>query len=147
MKRITELMDKPLDWKMYVDQSNEFKADFELNDDLTYIFSAIVEIHTPPFIINMVDPTANIWVIEFSIEDGSFELTGTGNQFTVFATVADILKMFIFRRKPEIFYFSAKEDSRIRLYNVFAKKIAKNFKYNLYTVFAGDEYYIFERNF
>lgn len=146
MKRITELLDNPLDWRSYGFGSNEFNADFELDSGLTYVFTALVETTPPPFIAKMVDPTADIWVVQFDTEDGSdFEITGTGQQFTVFATIADILKMFIFRRKPDVFYFSAKENSRIKLYNIFAAKIAKDFNYDMHSVFAGDQFYIFTR--
>lgn len=130
MKRILELMDNPVSYKIVVSDKDEMEAEFYVGDNL-YVFSAW-------YFFNRMHPKVrrqvNDWTIDFSMKttplDQTFGITGTGSQFTVFATVAKIIKdEFIAKYEPYFFSFTAKEKSRIRLYKVFAQRIARDLGY------------------
>lgn len=59
------------------------------------------------------------------------EITGTGNQFTVFSVVASLVQRFIKKYKPKDFIFAAKEPSRVKLYKRFAKMIQEKLNFQL----------------
>ena len=144
--QIQELMDNPLDWKLSIDSSDYFSAEFSLDNDLDYSFDAHI-IKSPPLYF---DPTIDVWVVEFEATEKikynpTFDITGTGQEFVVFATIADIFKSFIRRLKPEAFFFSAKEQSRAKLYTVFAKKIAKETNYDFSIETEHETLFLFTR--
>ena len=122
MKRMTELMDNPVPFEDYMTFS-EYKASFTI-ESVEYLFNAE----------NDIDD----WYIYFEAytenEAGMTGITGTGNEFTVFATIADIMRKFIAHYDPKKFIFSAKEKSRIKLYQIFAQKIAKDWNYTVSTI-------------
>lgn len=62
-------------------------------------------------------------------------LTGTGNAFEVFATVAEITKAFVREVKPHelVFTASASEPTRVNLYTKMAPLLAKAIGYKLAT--------------
>lgn len=74
----------------------------------------------------------NHWSCEFgrSVGDNApvSTITGTGNQYAVFATVVDIVKEFMSQNDPDQLMFSAasKEPSRIRLYDRMLKMFPKD---------------------
>lgn len=71
-------------------------------------------------------------------------ISGTGDQFRVFATVADFVRKEIKRNKIDILHFSAKEKSRKKLYDTFSKMIAREMKTKvLTTVDKGETIYWF----
>jgi len=84
-------------------------------------------------------PDRHAWEIEFSNISkhpgkdrwGINQLMGTKGALQVFSGVATSLKLMIKKEKPMAFYFSAKEPSRIKLYNTFSKMIAKKFPYTV----------------
>ena len=60
----------------------------------------------------------------------SYEITGQSkNPLKIFSAVINILKDWIQWKKPIGFFFSAKEDSRIKLYNKFKEYIEKTTQY------------------
>lgn len=75
----------------------------------------------------------------------SYGILDTGQQFTVFATVAVLLDNLIKSNDYPAFGFSAKERSRQRLYDTFAKKIEQHYKgqYRLDTFMEQEKYYLF----
>ena len=74
-------------------------------------------------------------------------ITGTGDQVAVFSTVANILKDFVQSYKPNIIYFSAKEQSRIKLYTTLSKRLSKMsyLKNDYITTYKGKRYFINSR--
>jgi len=64
---------------------------------------------------------------------GSTDLTGNmgASSLKVFSGVASAFKKFIRAKKPEYFFFSANEPSRVRLYNRLAKMLASEFHYKM----------------
>ena len=67
-------------------------------------------------------------------------ITGTRNEFVVFATVAKMFDDFMKKVKPQLltFFSSDDEKSRHKLYSRFVKKAAQKYKYD-YKV--GSNYY------
>jgi len=155
MRHIKELMDNPLDWQSVYDDDNRYSAEFDLDNGLTYSLEAFLRHSydiTAIEVFRDLNITGTAWEIEFVAIEGfkhNYKVTGTGDQFTVFATIADIIKMFIFRRKPDAFFFSAKERSRVKLYRIFSQKLSKEFGYNVREGTlenSKDIYFVFERN-
>ena len=63
--------------------------------------------------------------IEFSVGD-DFEMTGGGEVSTIFATVIEIVKAFIQKQRTLVaLYFTAEEQSRAKMYDTLAKRVAK----------------------
>ena len=80
---------------------------------------------------------------------GSTRITGKmgTKALPVFSGVASAFKKFIKQRKPDNFFFSAEEPSRVKLYNRLAKMLAQKFNYKLDSEKQdGDSFYDFIRN-
>ena len=134
--KLLEVLNKPAEWKWFKTSSREWKALFTI-DDNKYVFKA---------------ETSDMerWQITFEIRgtDGSpHDISKTGNEFKVFATVAEILNEYLKKVKPEIFWFTAKEPSRAKLYDRFAKLIViKHRKYKaVSSVNNNKKFYEFEK--
>jgi len=128
-QKLYELMDNPVPYTVRTKNKNSFIVEFEI-EGLEYIFRAFKDVDDIEFEI----------IFELIKKSGksSFEIENTGHQFTVFATIGDILEYFIQDYNPDAFSFSAKERSREKLYRVFAKKIVKKFDYEFEEQYNGD---------
>lgn len=95
-----------------------------------------------------------LWEIEFRVTEFDYEKGGDpfiisgemgSKAIQVFSGVATSLKKFISGEKPGVFFFSAKESSRIKLYNRMSKMIARAVSlYGLKKVQShGESHYIF----
>lgn len=81
--------------------------------------------------------------------DSTLELTGTGNEFVVFSTIAKIVFRKFNEYRPNQFKFSADlaVSSRAKLYNRFAKLLAQKLNYSLELSKTPKEMiYYFRRN-
>lgn len=67
----------------------------------------------------------SFWRDDVSIYDSLKILNDTQNSLKVFGAIANIIKKWIDKENPQSFFFSAKEKSRIRLYDRFAKMISQ----------------------
>ena len=84
------------------------------------------------------EPDRHAWEVEFANISkhpgkdrwGINDLLGM-KALKVFSGVATSLKKFIKSENPYAFYFSAKEPSRVKLYNTMAKLISKKIPYKL----------------
>ena len=90
------------------------------------------------------------WHITFEIRGTGgkpHDISKTGNEFKVFATVAEILNEYLKKVKPDNFWFTAKEPSRAKLYDRFAKLIViKHRKYKaVSSVNNNKKFYEFEK--
>lgn len=102
-----------------------------------------------------IDADVSSWGITFwdmsisgTFTRGSTRITGEmgAKAFPVFSGVASAFKKFIEQKKPDNFFFSAEEKSRVKLYNRLAKMIAQKFKYKLDAGLQdGDSFYDFIR--
>ena len=69
--------------------------------------------------------------IEFKV-GGTFELTGRGDQYRIFATVREAVRQYLQRYgRPSYFIFSSKTDKRTRTYIRMVKQLAPEFGYQL----------------
>ena len=134
--KLTEILNKPAEWKWFKTSSREWKALFTI-DDNKYVFKA---------------ETSDMerWQITFEIRGAGgkpHDISKTGNEFKVFATVAEILNEYLKKVKPDIFWFTAKEPSRAKLYDRFAKLIVrKHPKYKaVNSVSNNQKFYEFEK--
>lgn len=111
----------PYKW-LYI-REDMAKATFDINGLTYYVF------------ISEDDPVddPHIWDVVFQLADpppglGLYDITGTKNAFTVFATVMNIIQEFVSKRSDDIraITFTAKEPSRQRLYDRLAKMLIQS---------------------
>ena len=127
LSHMTELMDSPVPYTDY--RKKDFYSAIFHVEDVKYVFSA-----------TYFDTTWEIVFEGITEERGlSTGITGTGNEFIVFATIGDIFSAFIKNYSPDSFEFSAKEKSRRKLYDMFATNISKQFGYDLSTMLGLQE--------
>ena len=134
--KLIEILNKPAEWKWFLKAPREWKALFTI-DDNKYVFKA---------------ETSDMerWQITFEIRGAGgkpHDISKTGNEFKVFATVAEILNEYLKKVKPDNFWFTAKEPSRAKLYDRFAKLIVrKHQKYKaVSSVNNNKKFYEFEK--
>ena len=134
--KLLEVLNKPAEWKWFLKAPREWKALFTI-DDNKYVFKA---------------ETSDMerWQITFEIRGAGgkpHDISKTGNEFKVFATVAEILNEYLKKVKPDNFWFTAKEPSRAKLYDRFAKLIVrKHSKYKaVSSVNNNKKFYEFEK--
>jgi hypothetical protein len=123
LQYITEIFDKPYPWHW---KSQYSRASFTIDSGLKYkvFFSRMyggryddgVPMDEFTFGLDERPDESNPAAIE-----KLYSITGTGDQFKVFATVIDILKTYLNSQHPTVLYFSAKEPNRKRLYRHFFK--------------------------
>jgi len=100
------------------------------------------------------DVTSKSYTVEFSVMD-AFDVTGTGDQFKIFATIISMLKDFINAVQPNKLHFSANKGdpddeaarpgSRAKLYTRMCQKLATSAGYELkVSNFNGDEITMFD---
>lgn len=71
------------------------------------------------------------WYVEFGIDSEAagerprYGITETGDAFVVFSTVATIIEDFIGKVFPKMIVFTAKESSRVKLYDALVVRIQK----------------------
>ena len=106
-----EVLESPVPWKMKDTQEDLLSATFSVGD-IEYIAT-----------FEKFSPTE--WEFLFLQKGLKFGITGTGHEYKVFSTAVDILKHFIQKTKATTFEFSAKEPSRIKLYDRFAMMAEK----------------------
>jgi hypothetical protein len=78
--------------------------------------------------------------VEFALVGGdgpNVGITGTGDQFKIFATVMDVLRDFIKSQAPDRVTFEAKEKSRFDLYKALIRRFASRMGYKLEKVDKG----------
>jgi hypothetical protein len=123
---IKEALDKPVPFKWTVRKADHWEGEFFIQapeiagvpkEGMKYIFVATQE--------------AGVWDVAFSNKyRGGVEITGTGHQFQVFATVLKMCDVWIRSVKPEEISFSIFEaPTRAKLYKRFAKMAAKKYGY------------------
>jgi len=127
--QLAETMDSPLPWRW---ENKPLKTDKEFN--LLYGMSWIALFATPSKNVYIVKFNTNsrddeMYDLEFALIDSNYDnhtdMTNTGDEIKVFATVLDILKAFVNERKPEGITFSAgnKHPKRAKLYSKLAKMV------------------------
>jgi len=123
-RQVNELFDKKYNWRWVMKASDDFEAEFDLDDGQT--------IHVY-FVAASRGGTH--WDVGFK-KGVNVKRTGEGDQFAIFATVMDIWKSFL-KERPDVesFSFVAKregdaatspkiKDSRVSLYNRMLSRFA-----------------------
>ena len=131
---ITEVFNKPYKWRWGGRNDEYWEAVFKNDKGHTFAvyFYNVKHMYTED------EYPKGTWSFEFTINtdwdsddyfDDEYGVTGTGDQFKIFATVSSILMAFLklhkFDDEFEGIFFSAKEKSRAKLYVRFAKMIQK----------------------
>ena len=134
--KLTEILNKPAKWKWFKTNWREWIALFIIEDN-KYVFKAETD-------------DMERYQITFEIRGTGgkpHDISKTGSEFKVFATVAEILNEYLKKVKPDNFWFTAKEPSRAKLYDRFAKLIVrKHPKYKAVSnVKSNQKFYEFEK--
>ena len=127
-KQVTEALDsKP--YKYDFDQiGHTYVATFITANNVEY--ETLIEILGP----QLNSPIEVIFNMINNEGDPSIGIENTGDARRVFATVIDIIKKYTSMNKPIEIVFSAKEPSRIRLYDAFIRRLDRELpKYELHT--------------
>ena len=69
---------------------------------------------------------------------GRVDITGGGNPIEVFNGALAAMKEFVKGAKPKYIYFSAKEPSRMKLYNLMVKKLASGMGFKVINASQGN---------
>lgn len=126
---LTEVFNAPYEWKWTTTDRRYVQAIFYDKDNTPYIFTASARDIAP------MDQEEELraWEIDFvrKSKDGSYswEITKTGDQHRILATVIDILRKLVKARKVVALMFSAKEPSRAKLYQRIVKSLLPNWFY------------------
>ena len=154
-----------LTFKQYLNEvlNNSYKWEFDGensgDDGFMYKFTTDSGLQYQVYMVSQ----GQGWKLSFNIDfnylrnlgksvDDAFKLSGTGDQFRVFATVQDIIKDFITKKKPNVIEFTAAEDSRRRLYSTFTANFEKSQPelfdtYIAWSTSTGADHYIMNRAF
>lgn len=90
---------------------------------------------------------------DFPSDERNYDITGSGNEFKVFSTVINTVRIFLNEYKGElksiIFTAEKSKPSRVRLYNRLVKTLSKSNNFN-YHIKEGDKlvtYYLYPMTF
>src|SRR5208282_4557439 len=130
MIKIKELFDKPFPSQIIKKDQYDFESYFKIKK-IGYLFHSSKH----------GSGKDSYWDISFSSHykksddpdeiPGEDTITGEGNAYFVFSTVAGILGQFIKIYHPNKFEFQAREPSRQKLYKVFSDLISRKFGYKV----------------
>lgn len=153
---LNEVLNNPYEWKLVRTTIHNIEYRFTTDSGIVYVvgLGRLGEDRTL---------TSKDWDLYFIISENSmkelgkddnnmFKISGTGDQFRVFATVQDIVKDFIIKHAPDLIAFSAAEPSRRRLYSTFTSNFEKSqpelFKtYLAWSTRTGADNFIMKREF
>jgi len=163
-KLIKELFDSTLEkekvkYKVISDNSNTYSVSFKISG-FTYIFSA--DFFEAGYLESLSSvlkgiSDSGVWEISFYLDTPDKISYNVQNNINipskkVFGIVVDIIKRWLFEHKNvEYIYFSAKEKSRISLYNAMGKYLSTRLGFFEVPVEKKDtvgnphEYYLFKR--
>lgn len=110
---LIEVYDAPGDWKMIQNNHEYYTADFTVGEEQY------------SFVAEYADGK-NMWWVDFIHAKHGSKISKTGKSIEVFATVVDIFKAFVSAKKPMNIAFTAKEPSRIRLYDRLATMVSSS---------------------
>lgn len=130
--RLFEVFEKPHEWRWLFRDHDEFRAGFAASDgNAVEVFLARSDISQGgeewrdegEFRYQFIDPRS-VWEFAF-MRDGSEDITGQGDAFRIFTTLAEIVQDFVRSTSPKFIVFRAKaEQSRVRLYTRMLPRLA-----------------------
>jgi hypothetical protein len=110
--RLFELFDKVADWSWASREPDHVTAEVPtLDTDVMFELEYKEEYHTHYDFPADITIGVEVWRVEFS-RHNSYEQTGKGNEFEVFAVVMEIIKQFNILYTPAHLYFTSKSGSR-----------------------------------
>jgi len=132
--KLFEVLDRHVDWEWTHKTSDQWSAIFSVDDRTAFVtfdmqpnpfgeeFEGDDTVPDEVVIISFITHKTN------NYDTSTTEITGTGNEFQIFATVANIVGEFIKSQHPPALVFSAasKEPSRVKLYKRFIKKLERS---------------------
>lgn len=154
---INEVFNKPVKWKWTKRERDYYVAEFNVEDSGETV-PMMIRI-TSRFDLASAREIAEgkgraIWEFVFSTSKDYAKGKGKSDidiqnfkdpkaKFVVFSTVIEAGKEYAKKVKPEIFYLTAKEPSRKKLYKIMTKRFSKELGFNLdiFTM-GGLEYYM-----
>jgi len=127
---LNEVLNNPYEWKLVRTTMRNIEYRFTTDSGIVYVVGL-------GRLGENTKLTSKDWDLYFSISENSmkelgkddsdtFKISGTGDQFRVFATVQDIVKDFIIKHDPDLIAFFAAEPSRRRLYSTFTANFEKS---------------------
>ena len=154
---LNEVLNNPYEWKLVRTTIRNIEYRFTTDSGIEYVVGL-------GRIGEDTNLTSTDWDLYFNISQDSlkqlgkdvdsniFKISGTGDQFRVFATVQDIVKDFIIKHAPDLIAFSASEFSRRRLYSTFTAHFQRSqpelFKtYIAWSITNGIDNFIMNRKF
>jgi hypothetical protein len=149
---IFEAFDKPYKWKITRQDDTLIHINFFIDGGSADRSLDYVQVQLQQ--LGFADPK---WSIAFKRNE-TYNITGEGQAFRIFATVFDIITWFIKEKAPRKFYFSADKEmfdldngpnSREKLYTRFVKKYAskvKGYSYTIGPATSGGTSYTFTKN-
>jgi sulfur relay (sulfurtransferase) DsrC/TusE family protein len=122
-EQLNELANQPYPYKVEDSWGNEFIAKFKTEKGLIYRVRVDQDVENP----NKVGVSFEA-ILTKDYSEKTVTKTNTGDAFRIFATVGNILKIYL-QKNPKVnqFYFSgnAEEPSRLKLYDSISKMIPK----------------------
>lgn len=109
---LSELFNKEAKLEVTRDRDNDFEVETKIGSK-TLVISALRERGYP-------------WEVAFYRKDGArfmFRMTGDGGEFEVMSAVKQFMQMFIQKHQPKTFDFTAKEESRVGVYERMLKRL------------------------
>lgn len=106
---LSEVFNNIAKWSWITQNDEQAKAQFVIGEYQYYLVVDLDVYEKPPI----------TWTAEFYMDHPDtlgLEITNTGRQFDVFATVSNIIQNFISKYNPQVLTFDAQEPSRIKLY-------------------------------
>jgi len=126
---ITEILDRPLKWKEFINTDKERKAEFDVGD---YSYTIWIRLGNKRQAKILGEPRKMHLEFMLSSEGGVSKgnddkhlILKTGNAGAVFATVIDYAKHVVKQEKVKEILFSGKEKSRKSLYNAMLKRMKR----------------------
>lgn len=108
-------------------------------------FTAIEEMHGNPNDL----PAPAIWTITFEDSAAHMEIEEKprGVALNLFAAIEKVMRDFVKAKKPLVFSFSSEEfeESRVKLYNLLAKRISKKGGYDVEVQKGLAQFYLFTK--
>jgi hypothetical protein len=133
--KLQEVLNKPVSYRWRQQSSDNWAGSFEI-DNNEYIWEAESgrDLHSFEIVFAMKSNNSKSGASNYRDD-----VTKSGNEFKVFATVAKMTDDFIKKEDPKKFSFTAKEKSRQKLYNRFAKQLAYKYGYEYSGIAAGSK--------
>ncbi len=128
---LTEVFNAPYEWNWTTTDRRYVQALFYDKDNTPYVFTASARDIAP---MDQAEELVS-WEIDFArkSKDGSsysWDVTNTGDQHRILATIIDIMRKFVKARKVISLMFSAKEPSRAKLYQRIVKVLLPDWFYD-----------------